>query len=842
MSHPFTNQTNGIKPFTKNCKIQCFIVNNDSKNKQNLHSSLLLNKSNLLLNKKLSENSNCFNDLTGKQKIDFRNKQKVYPSDIIIKQKFLGLSLANALCKTRVLGVLAPYGNGKTTAIKEIIKLLPIGSRVLFIIPRKSLNTAIANDFDSIACYLDIKAEKNTALKRELINSMSCTPQSLGALLELVDNNHYDLVVFDESEAIASMLVSSVTKDKERTLLALQRAVSGSEKIVFMDANYGADSELLAFKLSGIAKLPRLINDYKPWSKIDAEIITGGKFGDRKAAINTRIINAIGRGERIAIATSSATYASDISTIIKAMHPDLVVKLATSKTDNKTLVENPDIIVDIDVLIYSPSLSVGISFDVQNHFHSVYGVFSNEIGTPDQLDAMQSMCRVRHPALNKWIIALDDEKKIYTNHGHDLIPDEIATLYTNLHSINSQYSIGTDTPLTDTQRQLIELYATIQANKRYRKNNFNNLFLNMLGAMDVNVTSTNIDNLELNESIKEQIKENKEVAKEQAITALFEAEKITHEESEQLKTLRHFGSELSPSQELSLDRHYLETSFDVDFDKLNNNEKREILDKKDDSYISKAKKRAQLFAPPSFDKEYVKSRLFGLDNENKSYKKDVLDKHQSYLLLKKLSRYCVKYVENSENILIEDKEYSHKSLVNSSFYKWTLKNKRKINTVSPNLIPANFGSKPALLMNKLLEQIGYKHTSHRELDSNDKKQHVFRLMIDAGFEGFYKAQKLRGDNWLELTEKNITELQIIQESLTKTDIKRLQMPVVDINFARTQLLRIPKVRHAEIMHEYMTQYDIMNPVNNHGLDCPIFANKWLKSEADKYDKKSYEIN
>ncbi|MCK5896569.1 MAG: PriCT-2 domain-containing protein [Cocleimonas sp.] len=757
--------------------------------------------------------------------------KNITSKDTVINQKFLGSSLSNALEKNRVLGVLAPYANGKTTAIKEHIKSLKIGSRILFITPRTSLNSAIAGDFDSINFYLSIKNEKDSKLKKELIGSMSCTPQSLGALLDLTGNNHYDLVVFDESEAIASMLVSSVVKDKERTLISLQRVVSESEKIVFMDANYGVDSELLAYKLSGINKLPRLINTYKTWSKINAKILKGGTFSDRKGAINTKIIKAIERGERVAIATSSATYAKDISEIIKAIHPDKIVKLATSSTDNQALVNAPDSVINIDILIYSPSLSVGISFDVLNHFHSVYGVFINEIGTPDPLDAMQSMCRVRHPALNEWTIALDDEKKIYNNHGHDLIPSEIATLYTNLHSINSRYSIGADTPLTDTQRQLIELYATIQSNKRYRKNNFNSLFLKMLDEMQVSIDITNIENMEIDESIKEQIKENKDVEKEKAIVALFSAEKITFEESEKLKQLRHFGSELSQKQTLSLDRYYVETSFNVDFDKLSNSEKREILDKNDSGYISKAKKRAQLFASASFDKEYVKVRLFGLDNEKKSFKKDVLDKHQGYLLLKKLRKYAIPYI-------LEDKEYSHKSLMNSAFYKWTLKNKRKINIISPNLIPANFGAKPASLMSKLLEGVGCGHTSTQGEDKKNLKARTFRVLLDAGFERFYEAQKTRGDNWVELTEKRINELKVVGEAISKDVVKRLQMPNVDMRFMKEQLLQIPRVHHTEIMGEYAKQYDVANPKNKHGIDAPIFANKWLKKQAEKYGEKS----
>jgi hypothetical protein len=360
--------------------------------------------------------------------------------------------------------------------------------------------------------------------------------------------------------------------------------------------------------------------------------------------------------------------------------------------------------------------------------------------------------------------------------------------------------------------------------------------MQMLSDMGVSISIIDIDDLEVNEAIKDQIKENKGLAKENAIVALFEAEKITHETAEQLKTLRHFGSELLPSQVLALERHSIETSFNVDFDRINDAEKREILDKKDDSYISKSVKRAQLFAPASFDKEYVKARLFGIGNEKQSFKKDILDKHQSYLLLKKLNKYALPYING--------KEYSHEILkANRAFYVWVARNKREINIVSPNLIPANFGAKPALMMNKLLESIGYKHTSSQDTTvQNGKKQHIFRVLVDASFERFYEAQKARGDNWLESTQRIISELQIVKKSLTKEDIKRLQIPNVDIKFIKEQFLRIPQVQHSEIMREYMTQYDMMNPENQQGMDSPVFANKWLKLQTEKYNKKQAEIH
>jgi len=759
------------------------------------------------------------------------NQSKSSLKDTLINKKYLGDSLGDALINTRVLSVLASYGGGKTTSIKKYIQSITDKlstknrkAKILFITPRKSLNAAIAGDFETITCYLQVKNEPNKKIKTDLISSMSCTPQSLSSLLSFTGDSSYDLVIFDESETIANMLVSDAVEDKERTLSALKNVVVSSDKVVFMDANYSEDSELLACTLSGLKEIPRLINTYKTWAKIKASIISGGTFENRKTAINTQIIEAIHKGEKIAIASSSAGYAQSIYKVIKERYPDVTVKLATSSTDNQELVNNPDSVSSIDVLIYSPSLSVGISFDLINHFHSVFGVFANFIDTPDSFDAMQMMCRVRSPSLNKWVIALDENKNIYENHGHEPAPNEITALLSQQYIINAKYAVNKSVEITPLQNELLRLYANIEARLRFNKNNYNALFMQKLNDMGIAVQIVPVKSIEANQDIQAQIKEGKKQDKEQAINDLFQAEKITEEENKKLKEKRRYaGLSLTKKESLSLDRFYIENAFNVDFDKLSEEQRAELLGRMDDNYIKKAKNRARLLAPASFDKVLVKARLYGLDNESQSYKKDILDKNQSYLLLKKLDRYALGFIEGNE--------YSHATLKRTAFYQWVSRNKRSINIISPNMIPANFSAKPALLMNKLLERIGYKHSTIKI-----KGFYNYSAVIDSSFESFYEEQKARGCNWLEIQEKRIKELDIVSESLTSKIIKNYQMPLAHVNFAKAELLKIPKMQHESILNEYLRQYDVMNPENKHGINCPQFANKWLKKQAEKHEK------
>jgi hypothetical protein len=759
--------------------------------------------------------------------------------DTCITQRYLGDSLGFTLKLTRCLGVLAPYGNGKTTAIKNIIRTMPDNARILFITPRKSLNVAIAGSFSNINCYLDIKKETDINKKVLMIRSMSCTPQSLVALLKQADNYRYDLVVIDEVESVASMFVSDVTKEKEATLLVMQRVVNESEKVVLMDANYSDDSELLAKVLSGIPKIPRLINTYQPWARINATVLSGATFKIRTTAINMQILESIAKRERIFIAASSASYADAIYKIIIDTFPYVITKLATSKTDNTALVSNPDSeSALIDVLVYSPSLSVGVSFDIKNRFHKVFGIFSNEMGTPDQLDAMQEMCRLRNPSLNKWVIVLDDRKQIYQNGESDPIPSEIATLFTRTRIINSKYATGNNITLTDTQCQLLDLYSNIHAHKIYNKNNYNKLFMGMLYKMGVQISFYTVDAGNVDLSIQEAMRETKAQAQFEKVESITFAPKLTDTEATHLQMLKKHGHELTPAQAFSLERNYIEASFDVDFDEMNKDQVSEIFSYKESDYILKAVKRAQLFASSGFDKKYTKARLLGLDNEKESFKVEITDKHNFYLLLKKLYQYAIPYIDG--------KEYSHKTLNRSAFFQWVSRRKRELNIIRPNFVKNNFKAKPALLMNQLLEDIGYGHSTKRQGNGHGKKQLLtFKVKQIESFELFYDAQLRRGDNWLESTRKLMDELELVREVLTKDDIRRLQMPLANVNFAKKQILRIPQIFHKEVMTEYLFRYDMMNddnPYNIYGMETPIYANKWLKSQADIYDEKGVEFS
>ncbi|MCK5896693.1 MAG: PriCT-2 domain-containing protein [Cocleimonas sp.] len=762
---------------------------------------------------------------------DNTNQEKKTNKTTIINQRYLADAIEKNLESHRFLGVHSPYGTGKTTSLKNIIKVIEGEKRaknstpnILFVTPRTSLCIAISEDFEAIYNYLDAKNKKDftKAERLKMIDSMATCPQSLGALIDESKNDTYDLVIFDESESITKLLVSTATKDKERTLYAMQRVVRSSNKVVFMDADYGDVSKLFSELLTGIMDTHILKNIYKPWNEYTAKIITGGSFSDRKEALSSMMMQDITGGENTALFSSSATFCTDLHEVVEVICPESNSKLATSETDNQELMSDPKTVSKINNLFYSPSLSVGISFDIKNHVNRVYGCLSNEINTPDSEDAGQGMARFRNPSNKEWVIALDDRKNIYIDGDEPLLPEDIsksimARFMGNIKAISSNLVL---TP--DLTNQVLDLYALVESRKRDDKNNFNKNFIDKLVNLGMNVEYVEAELFFEGNDIKSAMKENKAERIERVIQNTINAPKINEEENKILSARRRLGQRLTNEEKSILERYYLETAFSVDFDKMNNNEKREIISYKGDGFITKAVMRSQVEASRDFDKAYIAMGLNGVGDEEAG-KRDILHKHHNYRLKKKLHAYALPYTDC-------DKEYSHKTLKRTGFYQWLIKNKKDINILIPNFVPSNFKSKPASLMNKLLENMGYKHTCSRD-EKSKKREYIYRSVLNAPFDRFYGKQLSRGDNWVECTEKILEGLETHREVLSAKDIRCLQMPVVHVRFVSEKLAKIPKIQHQKIMSVYKEKYDIMR----HGMNANIIANLWLENETKKYN-------
>ena len=109
----------------------------------------------------------------------------------------------------------------------------------------------------------------------------------------------------------------------------------------------------------------------------------------------SQIYKALDNNKNIVIPTMSAGYANQIYDEITTKYPQLKLALYTASTGGKEKVKlkNVDALwSEVNVLIYSPTISAGVSFD-QVHFDLIFGVICN--GSCTERDYHQMLRRVR---------------------------------------------------------------------------------------------------------------------------------------------------------------------------------------------------------------------------------------------------------------------------------------------------------------------------------------------------------------------------------------------------------------------------------------------------------------
>ena len=665
------------------------------------------------------------------------------PSIIRINQQYLGDSVANACKEWRFLLVKSDKGTGKTTAMKVVICSLDEAEAILFVTPRKKLNYALAHDL-GLYYYEYIKNEPDKAKRKMMARRMVVTPQSLGAIIAEFPDIKYRHIVLDESEAVASMLVSSVTKSKSQTVKALKEVAANAGNVVLMDAAIGNRSKRLMKILRGAADVGALTNQFKRWKNITAEILTGGKYSDRVEISNAQQIEAIRRGERIGISSGSATYCTDRYSVLKTMFPDLKIGLFTGKSGAEVarILANPALAGEYDVLIFSPAVSIGVSFDIQNHFHTVFGVYPNVTATGDSDDAIQGMARIRHPSLNRWVVVLDDEKQIFKN--ADVIgkfSEDIEKVISERFSGESWFA-GCPVELTTEDTEVINLWSVCQSYHIHNKNNFNQQFRKSLTGSGVKIVNVPVSELESNQESNDLTESAKESRKEQAIKAKTESPKIEEMGYYRLKdALKYRPEDVTAEQLGSMERYRFEDRFNIDCDTLKPSELEKFLALDDDNVISKCQNREIALSGNDFTKKYVKARITGLDGSD-AFKVDSVDEKLIYRMKKRLTDYAVPYFGGDE--------YSHASLKKGAMVKFIERNLKEIIITEVMPLPKDWKTKPAAVMSYLLDICGYKHTSsQRKIDG---KRHTINTAIpDSHVDDICQMRKETGKDWITQT-------------------------------------------------------------------------------------------
>ena len=282
----------------------------------------------------------------------------------------------------------SPYNTGKTQLLKLIIKKYNL-NRILFVSYRKTLSSDIYGSFKefNFKDYRTCQCDKEDRLIIQLDSIQKIKPSDECLLVdEEIELPKYDLIIMDEIESTLHHFTSKLMEDKSKHHFNfLDAVIRNSNKLITLDG----DLSFRGFNyIKNFGDSINVINTIK-------KNVKQFKFIRNKLEYYKDIEDSINNDEKIVIVSQSAAKCEEIELILRNKFTYLQIQTYTGNSDDqdKTNLKNVlDIWRNLDVLIYSPTIEAGVSFDLQ-HFDKIYGVVSSNCNS--QRAFLQMLSRVR---------------------------------------------------------------------------------------------------------------------------------------------------------------------------------------------------------------------------------------------------------------------------------------------------------------------------------------------------------------------------------------------------------------------------------------------------------------
>lgn len=212
-----------------------------------------------------------------------------------------------------------------------------------------------------------------------------------------------DLIIIDEATSFAQQTLSGLNSAKNGlNQLMLRNLLSNSKRRILTDAlmdgptldaykQYLKNKEIFTWVVKPVNKWNAKVKTHKDSSRWRQDLITDIK-----------------NGKRIYIAaTIGENWIKQTRNVILSAKPDAkILMIYGGLDDNARIISNINSeFVKYDVVIASPCISSGISFDVKDHFDKIYVYIDNS--GPNAIDVIQSLRRVRNPKTNEVVICDD---------------------------------------------------------------------------------------------------------------------------------------------------------------------------------------------------------------------------------------------------------------------------------------------------------------------------------------------------------------------------------------------------------------------------------------------------
>ena len=317
----------------------------------------------------------------------------------------LNQKLFKSVINNKFVAIQSEKGTGKTSNLLPTLfndnKKAP--KSALFISSRRTFGIKLKADLKKYGFQLYSEINEYNIFNKRII----C---QIDSLLRL-QCDKFDVVIIDECESLARYIGSShFTKNSRSSYIVseLEERVISSKKLIIMDADLSDRcmnyyTGILGSKLNS-SNIKVIRNNFTPYQNYKINYM---KY---ESWVN-KLLNFIGKNKKLAIPMASNNKAKDLYALLQKYYPDKKIKLIHKETKDeeklKELLNVNERWIEYDIVIYTPTVCMGVSFD-PTYFDNIFAYgCHNSLGAQE---FCQMIHRIRNPKDNNIYLGMDHYK------------------------------------------------------------------------------------------------------------------------------------------------------------------------------------------------------------------------------------------------------------------------------------------------------------------------------------------------------------------------------------------------------------------------------------------------
>jgi hypothetical protein len=326
------------------------------------------------------------------------------------------------------LVVKAQMKMGKTKALKDYIDRYFIHSAgiqpvITWLTFRQTFSKSIQSTFTDFVSYANISGEINQNRHNRLIIQV----ESLFRIQMNYQPDPIDLLILDEVESIFEQFNSGLHKKFNVNFAIFKWMLSTAKYVICMDANISDRT------YNTLKNLRPNYPMYFHWNTFKRAADDIYYFCSNRNLWMSKLYELLDKNNKVVIPINSYTEAITIEEVLREKYKDKKIKLYSSKTSasekNKHFSDVHTYWSELDILIYTPTVSAGISYELE-HFDAVFGYFTDK--SCDVESCRQMIGRIRNIKTQSYYIYLCGQGNTLPTYTKD-IKKQLYDSRTNLY-------------------------------------------------------------------------------------------------------------------------------------------------------------------------------------------------------------------------------------------------------------------------------------------------------------------------------------------------------------------------------------------------------------------------